>query len=88
MWLAFPERGVLSCYEVGYIRWLLLTHVKPKDLDEKSIQNLRFFWSGQEEDMERFLLSFVKKHLYYLQWYYERVLDSFGELDSRAHVLQ
>lgn len=85
VWLAFPERGCLSCYEIGYVRCILLNHVRPKDLDMDSVENLRFFYGGFDETLERLLRSLVKMHLNYLRWYVNQVFDTSGDLDGLLH---
>lgn len=75
LWLAFPEKGCLTCYEVGVIRWYLIRSVAPKPIDEESIALLRCFWYGHEEVLERFLSSFVVSHLKYVKWYCDILFD-------------
>lgn len=66
LWLAFPDKGILNCYEIGYIRAFFLKEVAPKDIDENSINRLRLFWENDEFSMmERILKSFLKLHLDY-----------------------
>ncbi|KAL0391322.1 UNVERIFIED_CONTAM: putative mitochondrial protein [Sesamum latifolium] len=67
VWLAYPDKGILNCYERGRVRQFLLEAVKPKDIDEESISLLGFFWQGYEETKERFLVTFVASHLRYLK---------------------
>ncbi|KAK8539715.1 hypothetical protein V6N13_035007 [Hibiscus sabdariffa] len=40
-WLRFPQDGVINCYEYGMLRWYLIERVKPRDIDENSINELR-----------------------------------------------
>ncbi|KAK4412078.1 putative mitochondrial protein [Sesamum alatum] len=75
VWLAYPEKGIINCYERGRVRQFLLEAVKPRDIDEESLSLLGFFWQGHEETKERFLVSFVASHLRYLKWYYLAILD-------------
>ncbi|CAK9143602.1 unnamed protein product [Ilex paraguariensis] len=76
LWLAFPERGILTCYEEGAVRAFILERVAPRDLDEESFSQLRLFWINDEEMMlERLLQSYLKLHLEYLHWYAKVILD-------------
>lgn len=68
LWLAFPEKAVLSCYEVGKVREFLLEVVKPRDLDEESFSILDHFWEDDVHLMEeRLISSVVRSHLRYLK---------------------
>jgi hypothetical protein len=75
LWLAYPEKGYLTCYEIGQLRYFILELVKPRDIDETSIQELRLFWKDAEELMEMHLLSFIDLHLSYLKWYALALFD-------------
>jgi len=76
LWLAFPEKGILSCYEKGVVRSFILERVEPRDIDEKSIEQVRAFWDNDPDDMfERHLQSFVVLHLEYVRWYAGVILD-------------
>lgn len=85
--LAFPEKGILNCYEIGYIRWLLLMKVKPKDIDQYSVDNLRYFYTAFEDGptVERLCSSMVRLHCNYLQWFVQRIWDSDDNLEILLH---
>ncbi|CAK9153102.1 unnamed protein product [Ilex paraguariensis] len=51
LWLAYPEKGILNCYEEGAVRAFILGRVEPKDLDEKSISELNTFWVNDDDMM-------------------------------------
>lgn len=82
LWLAFPEKGGLTCYQLGMVRWFLINAARPKDIDESSILMVSKFWSGHEETFERFLVSFMQSHLRYLKWYCDMLLDYEQSLES------
>lgn len=76
LWLAYPHKGYLTCYEEGMARSFILARVAPRDLDDKAFELLRAFWVDDGDSyMERFLLSFLKLHLQYLQWYCTVLFD-------------
>lgn len=68
IWLAFPEKGVLTCYELGLVRAFFLANFKPRDLNQKAFEELRLFWEKDERDvLERiYLPGFILLHLRYL----------------------
>ncbi|DAB41747.1 RNA-dependent RNA polymerase [Dahlia pinnata mitovirus 1] len=76
LWLAFPEKGCLTCYEYGFVRAYIVKQMKPRPLDENSVDLVRMFWNGHESTFEHFLSSFVAAHARSLEWYYEALLDS------------
>lgn len=58
-WLTFPERGVLTCYEFGMLRSLLLEKVAPKQFHDKEMEGLRTFYPGDmgEDMLERMVFK-------------------------------
>lgn len=82
LWLAFPEMGVLNCYQIGMVRDRILEYIRPKDLDEKSFSDLYLFWEPDSHALiETLLHPVVKQHLEYVVWYARQVQDlsSFSE---------
>lgn len=76
LWLVFPNEGCLDCYSKGAARSLILELVRPRDIDEESINEVRRFWDGDNENMfERHLKSFITLHLEYVKWYAGVILD-------------
>ena len=76
LWLAFPEKGILDCYERGVARSYILQSVAPRDIDEKSVSQVRAFWENDMDNMfERHLRSFVMLHLEYVKWYASVIFD-------------
>lgn len=81
LWLSFPEKGGLTCYERGMVRFSHLNCNSPRPIDERSVSLVRLFWRGQEETFERLLVTFIQSHLKHLYWYcsvlfdYEKPLD-------------
>jgi len=45
LWLAFPEMGVLTCYQEGMVRGFLLKHLTPRFPDDLVISELFNAWS-------------------------------------------
>jgi hypothetical protein len=86
LWLAFPEKGGLTCYEIGMVRELLLRTTKPRDIDENSISLVREFWHGHEDTFERFLSSFVDSYLKSLKRYYRHLLDPYQPIEDLLNV--
>lgn len=70
LWLGFPDKGYLNCYEEGMVRQFILERVRPRDLHTEDFDRLRLFWRNDDcEYYEWFLTSYVKLHLEYLRWY-------------------
>lgn len=92
LWLAFPERGVLSPTEYGLMRFFVLERVRPRDIDEESISRAR---RSRDHDnlFEPHLLSFMRLHLTYLKWYaecwidFDKPLESLGNTGSQTFFL-
>lgn len=76
LWLGWPDKGILNCYEIGVARQFILERVALQDIDENSINQVRLFWENDDENMfERHLCSFVMLHLKYVRWYAGVILD-------------
>lgn len=77
LWLAFPDKGIINCYEFGAVRWFILGKVKPREIDEESINELNLFWEPHDKGLmlERLLKSFLRLHLNYYLWYAKRFMD-------------
>lgn len=77
-WLTFPERGVLTCYEFGMLRSLLLEKVAPKQFHDKEMEGLRTFYPGDmgEDMLERMVFKpWLELWLKHLEWYIKAVSD-------------
>lgn len=71
LWLAFPEIGVLTCYQEGMVRGFLLKHFTPRFSDDLVISELvRGFWHDQ-----LLLNNWIQSILPYGSWYYTVALD-------------
>ena len=76
LWLAFPDFGVLSPYQIGAVRYYILEKVRPKDLDFLSFNLLSLFYVLDPVNMgERLLVSLIRLHLEYLKWYCSVMFD-------------
>lgn len=78
LWLAFPEKGILNCYEMGYCRYLLLQASKPKALKIESFETLKCFYNDvydKENFNERLLVTLLESWLKHLKWYYLTILE-------------
>lgn len=84
LWLAFPDLGILDCYVYGSVRWFILERVKPREIDEESINELNLFWEPNDKGLmlERLLKSFLQLHFHYYHWYASRFMDPFCSLDD------
>lgn len=72
LWLAFPEKGLLNCYEIGYLRFYFLECSKPREFKNESFSVFRHFYED-ESDVEMFsdrlLVTLMKSYLKHLRWY-------------------
>ena len=78
-WLTFPERGVLTCYEFGMLRSLILEKVAPKQFHDKEMEGLRTFYPGDmgEDMLERMVFKpWLELWLKHLEWYIKAVSES------------
>ena len=76
LWLGCPF-GVLDCYQYWAVRDFILRRIKPKDLDERSFDQCRLFWEGNEEAFEWTIQSLVSAHCRFIAWY-ARVSSDFS----------
>lgn len=76
LWLAFPEIGVLSPYQLGMVRHFIISKLEPKSFNENEVDSLRAYYDGDDEGiMERLLQQWMKMHLKYLHWYASSLFD-------------
>jgi hypothetical protein len=87
-WLTFPERGVLTCYEFGMLRSLLLDKVAPKQFHDKEMEGLRTFSPVSKKDSLRIIMALVAH--FYLELHQMDVKTAFlnGELQEEVYMDQ